>query len=524
MSKEQVLSIYGSHDAAATFIDKDDNIKVLEYERFVNKRYGSFKKTMDARGPKMGSNDEERSAFLEYIKANTKEKIATVIYNELNPEDISFIAEHFPKCEFIRMEHHRAHAASGYFQSGFDKAIILSIDGGGNDFDEIIYTASYLAEDDKIKTIQTYEFINLGVAYGHIGMPISEIKPGPDSDAHSLVYAGKVMGLCAYGEVRKDWVEPMHDYYKHMSLETLGRDIKLDLSFDSLEGMNSYDLAATSQYVFETIAMDILSPLIDEYKDHDVVLVGGCALNVLFNQILYEELSITGRKLYVPPNPNDCGLALGQFLLHNKIHPEDLHYNGWELLDYNKLDDYVTKRNARKIKTPEIVSLLKSGKLIGMVTGCSEVGPRALGNRSIICDPSFPDMKDILNSKVKFREWYRPFAPVARLENASKYFNNVFESKYMSFAPTVKAEYEEELSAITHIDKTSRLQTVTEDQHKGFYEILKELDNQGHVSVILNTSFNILGNPILTKIEDALHVLDNTELDYVIVDDYLFGE
>ena len=105
-------------------------------------------------------------------------------------------------------------------------------------------------------------------------MPISEIKPGPDSDAHSLVYAGKVMGLCAYGEVRKDWVEPMHDYYKHMSLETLGRDIKLDLSFDSLEGMNSYDLAATSQYVFETIAMDILSPLIDEYKDHDVVLVG----------------------------------------------------------------------------------------------------------------------------------------------------------------------------------------------------------------------------------------------------------
>ena len=94
----------------------------------------------------------------------------------------------------------------------------------------------------------------------------------------------------------------------------------------------------------------------------------------------------------------------------------------------------------------------------------------------------------------------------------------------MSYAPTVKEEYEEELKAITHIDKTSRLQTVTEKQHKRFYDILKELENQGHVSVILNTSFNILGNPILTKVEDALYVLDNTELDYVIVDDYLFGE
>ena len=133
-------------------------------------------------------------------------------------------------------------------------------------------------------------------------------------------------------------------------------------------------------------------------------------------------------------------------------------------------------------------------------------------------------MKDILNSKVKFREWYRPFAPVARLENASEYFNNVFESKYMSFAPTVKKEYEEELNAITHIDKTSRLQTITREQHELFYDILLELENQNHVSVILNTSFNILGNPILTKIKDALYVLDNTELDYVIVDGYLFGE
>jgi|TARA_R100000030_G_scaffold85940_3_gene69331 carbamoyltransferase len=516
------LSIYGSHDASVTFVDKNDEIKVLEYERFVNQRYGAFTQRMDHRNG-LGSNDEKRNLFFQHIKKQVKKDIDLVIHNEISSGDMEFISNHFPNAQFKKMEHHRSHAASGFFQSGFEKAVIFSIDGGGNDYDGVTYTASYLAEGDNVELIKKYD-INLGVAYGHIGCPISEIKPGPDSDRHSLVYAGKVMGLCAYGNVIEDWIEPMAKYYNHKHLSQLGNEIGLDLTLNSIEGQSSYDLAATSQYVFEELSLQLITPLIDEHEEHDVILVGGCALNVLFNQRLYEHLDKSGRKLYVPPNPNDCGLSLGQFLLEYPQQVNDIHYNGFELLDYDKLESHVKERGARKIDVSEIVTLLKSGKLIGLVEGCSEIGPRALGNRSIICDPSFPNMKDILNSKVKFREWYRPFAPVARLENASEYFNDVFESKYMSYAPTVKEEYEEELKAITHIDKTSRLQTVTEKQHKRFYDILKELENQGHVSVILNTSFNILGNPILTKVEDALYVLDNTELDYVIVDDYLFGE
>ena len=518
---KSTLSVYGSHDAAFTFIDKNNKLKVLEYERFVKQRYGAFTKKM-AHRKGLGTTDEQRRGFLDYLKSQIIEDITLIIYNEINDEDMSLLNEYFPNAQFEKMEHHRAHAASGFYQSGFDKALILSIDGGGMDYDGVTMTKSYLGDGDTISDIEKYN-INFGVSYGRIGMPISEIKPGPDSHRDSLVYAGKVMGLCAYGKVREDWVNPMIQFYNDANLSLLGGKIGLDLSLNSLEGQNSYDLAATSQYVFEKLVFDLIKPLLLEYK-HDVVLVGGCALNVLFNQQLSEYLEKENRKVYLPPNPNDCGLSLGQFLLKYPQKVEDIHYNGFELLDYDKLDDYVNKRNARKINIPEIVSLLKSGKLIGLVSGCSEIGPRALGNRSIICDPSFPDMKDILNSKVKFREWYRPFAPVARLENASDYFNNVFESKYMSFAPTVKKEYEEDLKAITHIDKTSRLQTVTREQHKMFYDILKELDNQGHVSVILNTSFNILGNPILTTIEDALYVLDNTKLDYVIVDNYLFGE
>jgi len=157
-----------------------------------------------------------------------------------------------------------------------------------------------------------------------------------------------------------------------------------------------------------------------------------------------------------------------------------------------------------------------------MVEGFSEVGPRALGNRSIICDPSIDGMKDILNAKVKFREWFRPFAPVCRLQDKDRFFDNTCEAEFMSYAPDVKSEYQQKLKAISHIDGSSRLQTVTAIQHKLFYAILSELEKRNKIPVILNTSFNIKGMPILTTIKDALYCLDNTEMDYVVIEGWLF--
>ena len=155
------------------------------------------------------------------------------------------------------------------------------------------------------------------------------------------------------------------------------------------------------------------------------------------------------------------------------------------------------------------------------VYGDSEVGPRALGNRSIVCDPNIADMKDILNSKVKFREWYRPFAPFCKKEDAHKYFDSPnFENlEYMSYAPKVKVDT---LPSITHVDGTARLQTVTEESHKHFYDLLTEFGKISDTNVLLNTSFNIRGYPILSWISDALYALENTEMDYVVIEDYLF--
>ena len=488
---KNTLSIYGSHDAGAVFINSAGELKILEYERFVKKRYAMYSSKFDHRKSDIGTDQTSREKFIEYIKSQCNaNNIKTILYNELVQSDLDYLKTQFSNAEFKLCGHHMAHAASGYFTSKFNKAIIFSIDGGGIDHGTVGYTKVFSGDQTKIELLDTPN-INLGVAYGRIGCPISEINPGPDSNKDSLVYAGKVMGLCAYGNIRQEWVSSFKRYYYHQDLNKLGKDINLNLSFNALNDQESFDLAATSQYVFEELLLDIVTPYID--TNDNFVLVGGCALNVLFNQKLKMILSSKEKNLYVPSNPNDCGLALGQFLVE---HPESnpTVYSGFDILDRDKLNQ-----------------------------SYSEVGPRALGNRSIICDPSIDNMKDILNSKVKFREWFRPFAPVCRLEDKDRFFDSTCETEFMSYAPNVKPKFQQILKAITHIDGTSRLQTVADNQHETFYSILSELEKRKNIPVILNTSFNIKGMPILTTIEDALYCLDNTEMDYVVIEGWLFN-
>jgi carbamoyltransferase len=204
----------------------------------------------------------------------------------------------------------------------------------------------------------------------------------------------------------------------------------------------------------------------------------------------------------------------------------DITYAGLPLVDRHRLKREIKNYNAKKITKADAAKLLKEGNIVGFVYGDSEVGPRALGNRSIVCDPNIREMKDILNAKVKFREWYRPFAPFCKKEEAHMYFDSPnFENlEYMSYAPKVREEYVDKLPSITHADNTARLQTVTEESHAHFYELLTEFGKISETNVLLNTSFNIRGFPILSSIEDALYALNNTKMDYVVIDDYLFGK
>lgn len=519
----KTIAIYGSHDASVTFVDKNKKLRVYEYERYVKKRYAMYSSRFDSRDG-MGSTDNERSGFLELIKNNLFDSnIELILYSELNDIDINFIKKYFPLAHFEKIGHHFSHACSGFYPSGFNNALIFSVDGGGVDDNSVSTTKIYMGKSKEIKELPCAK-LDFGNPYSGVGFPISEIRPGVEgpTEVHSLVYPGKVMGLCAYGKVIEEWKQPFDKYYFHGNLNVLCGEISLPHTFNSINGDTSYNFAATSQYTFERKMNELIVPLVDEYN-MNVVIVGGCALNVLYNQKLYTHLKNKGLKLYIPPNPNDCGLSYGMFLSKfPELADRDIVYNGLEILDDDNFNYYLEKYGGEDYSVERLVDLLKNGKIIGILDGNSEVGPRALGNRSIICDPSFPEMKDILNKKVKFREWYRPFAPVCRLEDKDIYFIESCESKYMSYAPKVKPEFEKQLSAVVHVDNTTRLQTITKEQHSIFYDILSELSKRNHIPVILNTSFNILGSPILSTIEDAFHVLDNTQLDYVLVNNKLF--
>jgi len=266
--------------------------------------------------------------------------------------------------------------------------------------------------------------------------------------------------------------------------------------------------------------MELAQPYLTKYKDYPVCLSGGCALNVILNARLVNELP--HGDIFVPPNTNDCGIAVGGILDYLRPSTQvDLTYSGLPVLDAINYTSLIENNHVKvidEITTEDIAILLNTGHIIGVINGTSEHGPRALGNSSILCCPT-GDLKDILNKKVKDIEWYRPFAPVVRLEDVSTYFDFSTESRHMTFIAKVRDEFD--FPAITHVDGTGRLQTVTSDQIEFLYGLITDFKKLSGHCVVLNTSFNVNGNPILTRLSDAFEILMNTDMDCIYYDGQL---
>ena len=261
------------------------------------------------------------------------------------------------------------------------------------------------------------------------------------------------------------------------------------------KGEKSKDLAYAAQYIFEKSFADIIMPFMFEHKDRELQFAGGGAMNILNN---------TSYKAFVSPNSDDRGIALGCLLsLLKPIYPVDSTYLGSE--PYDDMPD------GKEINVKEVSNILSEGKIIGLIQGRAEHGARALGNRSILCVPA-EGVKERLNSEVKNREWFRPFAGVCRKEDAHKYFKVFDRHRWMTHnAKVITKEY----PGVTHVDKTCRLQTVTEKQNKFIYDLLE------YHPVLLNTSFNIQGKPILNTYKEALWMKKNTGVDEVITNKYI---
>lgn len=513
-----IISVYGSHNASvALYID--GHYEVIELERFLSEKNIGLAQYLAIVEP-----EHVIDSILYYIRHKYRiEKFDLCLYSntdQIHNNIKAFYEKRFPADEYKQFLHHESHAAGTFYQSDFFTATIFSMDGGGSDGFFNVYTAHRSHGLTKIGSEQ----LDLGFSYMLIGNYLKDIKLEP-LNIGNLVYPGKLMGLCSYGNVIEDWLPAFIEYYKSMplysfegkmnTLHNLGTLIGVVFSVEErLEGQLAWDIAATSQRAFEEVVFEYIRKY---YKEGPICLTGGCALNIILNSRVRTEIT---KDIFIAPNSSDCGLAVGAIL--NYVKPEiavDLTYSGLPILDIHLLPSLVQKRNHATVET--IAKLIIDNKLIGILNGTSEHGPRALGNRSILCNAANKDMKNILNEKVKHREWFRPFGPIVRLEDCNKYFEFDDESKYMSFVANVREEWKEDLRAITHVDGTARIQTITKQQNEFIYNLLTEMEKIGSIPVILNTSFNVDGKPITTRISEALEVLRKSELDFVYIEGYI---
>jgi len=539
------ISFYGSHNASYVIEDNGEILVVVEVERLLNLKNSGLAQYLTPKPTDIIYLSQFIPQFL-MNKFNIKE-FENCFY--LNSDVIMDgkkyeLEKNIPAQNYITNLHHRSHAAGCFYQSSYDEALIFSFDGGGNDGKFNIY---YADRKNSVQLLQTvvnpiknnpHIYYDLGFPYMVFGHFLSDIKKEP-LNIGNLVYPGKIMGLASYGNVVEEWLPHFIEFYKsdpngdhygswengyydyEPKLKILGDKIGVEFNeFLRLCGKTAYNVAATSQRAFEECFLEIAKPYFEQYPNLPICITGGCGLNIIFNTRLVEEFK---KDVFVGPNPNDCGIALGLMLDYLKPQkPIDVTYSGLELLDIDSLATYIStlsyQYKSNKLDLDILIQDLEEGMIIGLTQGKSEHGPRALGNRSIICNPSIPEMKEILNNKVKHREWYRPFAPVVRLEDVSEYFEWNNESRWMSFCPKVKSKWKNKLSAITHIDGTARVQTVTREQNKILYDLLTKFKEKTGVGVLLNTSFNVDGKPILSTVKDAFYIFQNTELDGLIIE------
>ena len=519
-----ILSTYLGHNASMTISKNGEILEVVEFERMTNVKNGGCLAQVGVKNPKLII-----TLVKDYLKGKYNIKyFDLLLFNHL---DITMLRKHhftsdkellkFFDCERYELVHHQhGHMACAFYQSDLQYSKGCSFDGGGSDGNFNIFECDREKGITEITKIQNH---TLGMRLSELGQYTKSIRRERDFWVDGgLVYPGKIMGLSSYGNVREEWLDAFKEFYtgvynsNHRDGLNANYNIlknKLNLP-DEYEGQLEYDLVATSQRMFEMKFDELVRPYFQ--NEPNFLLSGGSALNILNNQRLNQE-----RNIFVPPNPNDAGLSLGFMLDYLKPKKAfDGTFVGPEVWDKHTLSEHIDKYNGKPLILDELVQDLIAGKIIGVVRGGSELGPRALGHRSILCHAAVPGMKDILNKKVKNREPFRPFAPVCREDDAWKFFEMRGSCKWMSFCPPVKPEYHEALKSITHVDGTARLQTVSGLESNFMYYLLTRLQESHEYPVLLNTSFNIAGKPILNTYRDAIWMLENTEMDGVILEDY----
>jgi carbamoyltransferase len=474
------------------------------------------------------------------------------------PEALAQTFEADPKtmrAKFYRIEHHQAHLASAFFVSPFERAALLSADGLG-DFASTMWGSG---AGNRMKIDGAVAFPHsLGLFYSAVTQYLGFLKFGDEY---------KVMGLAAYGEpeqldafrdmVRNNGIAfrlGLHYFTHHRSgpemswaeadkTPTLGQIFSEEMEKrlgpkrkpDELLEQRHRNLAAALQARLEEIYLGMLKKLSERTNLKAVCLAGGVAFNCVANGKIFDATGF--ESVYVHPAAGDAGLAVGaayyvwhQVLGKPRSFMMDHAYWGPEYgaaENRRAVEGSAISRDGRHVEElPEdalmqrTAGLVAEGKIVGWFQGRAEWGPRALGNRSIVADPRRPEMKEILNQRIKHREIFRPFAPSILAEATGQWFEKSHPSPFMTLAYSVRPEKRQQIPAPTHVDGTGRLQTVTREANPRYWKLLKAFEERTGVPVVLNTSFND-NEPIVCRPEEALDCFQRTKMDALVLGDFL---
>jgi len=565
MQKKRIIILGIScfyHDAAAAIVVNGKLIAAAEEERFSRKKHdASFPKqaiSFCLKQCNISINEIDYIAFYDkpllkferllssHLFAFPKSfgQFARAIPSWMNkkiriPKIIKKELKYKGKIFFI--DHHLSHAASSFLASPFKKAVLLTLDGVG----EWATTSAGVGEENKITLQKEIHFPHsLGLLYStataHLGFSVNNSEY-------------KVMGLAPYGKpvyldkfrklitVKEDGSYKLNmeyfsfHYALHMPSEKYIEEFGPIRKPNDPVTEHHQNLASSLQALYEEVLFTILNALYKETKITNLCMAGGCALNSVGNGKITNHTPF--KKVFIQPAASDAGGSIGAALytynciLEKKrtfiqedayLGPSFLTAEIKLFLDDNNIIYKIFKNEKDLADTT--AKLIAKNNVIGLFQGRMEMGPRALGNRSILSNPTNPKMQEILNEKVKHREKFRPFAPVITAEDVHKYFDiDKDEEPFMLFVYPIKKEKRKLLPTVTHVDGSGRLQTITKKQNVRYYSIIKSFEKITKVPVLVNTSFNIRGEPIVCTPQDAYRCMMGTGIDYLVIDKFIIA-
>lgn len=463
--------------------------------------------------------------------------------------------------EWHMVKHAAAHAAMSYYSSPFRSALVIVYDAN---FD--VFTV----HQGQMKELTRLDY-SLGTLYLILGALMPEVSgldesymehvcsyPGEGNffpEEIPLSWSGKLMGYSAAGSPKEVFRKALRIAFEISGMMPIFPAESMFFQIPGARGdlgrllmhhvlpelcaskSSARDFAASIQAEFQDLAYDLVMALLEHVGRANIdglVITGGCALNVLTNQLIHDALAKSEHQtgVHVPVAPNDCGLAVGGLwaITPPRRSPQGLQYLGFRPWDVKDLERLAAERGALRLVdgnltvAEQVAALLTAPgyPIVAVVRGRQEFGPRALGHRSLLAVPKSHEIRERMN-RLKARQWYRPVAPMIADEHLAKVFGRVVKSPYMSMAPKVREAIKEKFPALAHLDGTARHQSVSREDEPFIHALLLAVGRRTGLAALINTSFNTKGKPITNSLAESLEMLDQLpDLDYVLIEDWLF--